>query len=121
MRGRSVQIVIDFFDVLAVVPLRIRQAKETLLENRIPPVPERQRQAKVLSAIADPGDPIFTPAISPAPRMVMREIFPRRAVRTVVLAHRAPLPFGDIRSPAPPMFVARFLQTLSLCVDNTGG
>src|SRR6266852_7031494 len=44
--------------------------------------------------------------------MVVRERLPGRTVRTVILAHRSPLPLGEIRAPALPMLLAsaRFFE-----------
>jgi hypothetical protein len=91
-----------------VITLRIRQAKEALLENRVAFVPKHQCQAKVLRAIADAGNAIFAPAIGPAAGVIMREIFPGGAARAVILADGSPLAVGDVRPPAPPKFLARF-------------
>ncbi len=53
--------------------------------------------------ITDPGQTIFAPAIGPGAGMVMRKKVLRGAVGTVVFAHRAPLAFGKVRPPPPPM------------------
>src|ERR1700687_1097472 len=39
--------------------------------------------------------------------MVVRKIFPRRAIRAVVFADSAPLPFREVRPPALPMFFSQ--------------
>src|SRR6516225_3958261 len=66
--------------------------------------------------VAKPADPILAPAIGPAPRMVMREIFPSVAVLAVILTHCAPLTLAEIRSPAPPMHASTyFLEAHRLC------
>src|SRR5580700_2613454 len=46
--------------------------------------------------------------------MIVGEVFPSRASRAVVFAHRAPLALGEIRPPALPVFlaVAGFLEPL---------
>src|SRR5260370_31915826 len=62
-----------------------------------------------------PADPVFSPAIGPAACVIVRKIFPGRAVLAVILAHRSPLPLAEIRPPAPPMFtVPYFLEAQSL-------
>src|SRR6185312_1664337 len=48
------------------------------------------------------GDAVLAPSIGAAARVVVREIVPGGAARTVILAHRAPLPVADIRTPQPP-------------------
>ncbi len=57
---------------------------------------------------------IFRPAISPRPRMIVRKVLPRFAVRAVVFANRAPCPLGQVGSPTPPVFLSfiRFNQAL---------
>src|SRR5467141_3151717 len=57
-------------------------------------------------AIADASNSVFAPSISSRTRMIVREIFPRRVARAVVLAHRSPLPLGKIRPPPLPMLLA---------------
>src|SRR5581483_3409704 len=61
---------------------------------------------------ADSGNAIFIPSIDKRPRMVMREVPPSIAVGAIVLAHGAPGPFTQVRTPAFPVFSAalRFLQ-----------
>src|SRR6266403_1940867 len=57
-------------------------------------------------AIADAPNSVFAPSISPRTRMIVRKIFPSRAARAVVLAHRSPLPLGHIRPPPLPLPLA---------------
>src|SRR5262249_29255478 len=52
--------------------------------------------------VGDPGDAVLPPAVGAAPRRVVREVLPGPAVRAVVLAHRPPLPLGEIGPPEPP-------------------
>src|SRR5262249_17399391 len=70
---------------------------------RIPPVPERQREGEAALAIADPEESVLTPAVGAAAGVVVRKVVPRRARRGVVLAHGAPLPLGEVRTPALPV------------------
>src|ERR1035437_9808594 len=106
MRRCGVKIVIQLLHVLAVVALGVRQAEKTLLQNRVPAVPQCEREAEVLFVVADAGDAVFAPAISPAARVVVRKILPRRAAGRIILAHRAPLPFGQIRAKKRPLLFA---------------
>ena len=57
--------------------------------------------------VADAGQSVFAPAIGPAAGLVVREVVPGVAVGAVILAHGAPLSFGQIGPPQPP--VARLL------------
>src|SRR5260370_37765504 len=54
-------------------------------------------------AVADAGNAVLAPAVGARARMVVRKVFPRRSVRAVILADCAPLPLGEVRSPALPM------------------
>jgi hypothetical protein len=44
--GGAVEIEVVLFDVLAVIPLAVAQPEQPLLEDRIAPVPQRQREAE---------------------------------------------------------------------------
>jgi len=53
MRRRGVQIPPVVLDVLAVVALVTGEAERPLLQDRVPAVPERERQAQKLVVVAD--------------------------------------------------------------------
>ena len=46
MRRRAVDEVVELLDVLAVVALRVVEAEQALLQDRVAPVPERRREAQ---------------------------------------------------------------------------
>src|SRR5665213_387013 len=98
-----------FLDVLAVVALGVRQPKEPLLEDRVPPVPERDGEAQPAFPVGEPEKPVLAPPVRPRARVLVREIAPALAVRRVVLPHRAPLPLGQVRAPALPVLPARLV------------
>src|SRR5205823_11911908 len=50
----------------------------------------------------DAQEAVFAPAVGARARVVVREVFPRRAVGRVILAYRAPLARGEVWSPAMP-------------------
>src|SRR5580658_6698083 len=103
--GRGgIQVVVELFDVLAVIALFAGQAEQPLLEDRIAPVPQCQPQAQALPQVAKTGQTILAPAVGAAARVLMRKVFPRIAVRTVVLAYRGPLALGQIGAPFLPAF-----------------
>src|SRR5712691_860297 len=54
-------------------------------------------------AVADAGNAVLAPAVGARARMVVRKVFPSRSIRAVILADCAPLPLGEVRSPALPM------------------
>ena len=102
VRREVVQVEVVFLDVLTVVALGIGQAEETLFQNRVPLVPQRQGQAEPLLIVADPGEAILTPPVRPGPRLVMAEIGPGIAIIAVILPHRSPLALTKVRSPGSP-------------------
>ena len=98
----AVEVVVELLDVLAVIALRIGQPEQALLEDRVALVPQRKPEAQMLLVVTEPGDAVLAPAIGATARVIMRQILPGVAVLAVVLAHGAPLPFAQIRPPAPP-------------------
>jgi hypothetical protein len=102
MRRRRVQVEVVLLDVLAVVAFGIGQAEQSLLQNRIATVPKPERQADQLVGVAETREPVLTPAIGAAARVVVREIVPGRAVGAVILPYRAPLAFAQVRAPMLP-------------------
>ncbi len=102
MGRRAVQIEVALLDVLAVVPLAVGEAEETLLEDGILTVPERESQAEQLLVVRETGDAVLAPAIRPRPRLVVGEAVPGVAVGALVLPDRPPLALAQIRPPSPP-------------------
>ncbi len=94
--------------VLAVVALVAREAVDALLEDRVAPVPERERQAQTLLDVREAGEAVLAPAVGPRASLVVRQVLPRRAVLAVVLPHSPPLPLREVRAPVVP--VARLAQ-----------
>ena len=54
---RAVEVEVVLLHVLAVVPLAVGQAEEPLLEDRVLPVPQGQREAEALLVVGDAGRP----------------------------------------------------------------
>ena len=102
MRRRRVQVVVELLDVFAVISLAVGQPEKSLLQNRIALIPQRQGQAQNLVVVGKSRDTVFAPAIRAAAGVIVRKIVPGIAMRAVVLAHRAPLPFAQIRTPLLP-------------------
>src|SRR5262249_49857368 len=88
---------------LAVIALAVGQPEETLLQDRVAPVPERQRKGKALVIVRDSEQPVLPPPVGARAGAVVRKVVPGRAARAVVLAHRPPLALGQVRPPALPM------------------
>src|SRR6185437_4885697 len=108
--GQRVQVPPVFLDVFAVIALRAGQPEWPFLQDRVLAIPQCQPQAQPLLDVAEPGQPVLAPPVGPGSGVIMREVVPRLAVRAVVLADRAPLPFADIRAPLIP--VARLPQSV---------
>jgi hypothetical protein len=104
---RRVEIEVVLLDVLAVVALVAGQAEEALLQNRVAAVPQRQRETQLLVAIADAGNAVLVPAIGARARVLVRQVFPRRAGGAVVLTDRAPRPVADVRAPSLPVHLSQ--------------
>src|SRR5690242_17128763 len=102
MGRRAVQIIIIFLNVLAVIGLAVGQAEDSLLEDRVLAVPQRQRKAQSLLVVTDPGKPILPPVIGARAGLIVLEIVPRIPVLAVILANGAPLALTEVRPPLPP-------------------
>ena len=120
VRRRGVEVEVVLLDVLAVIALAAGEPEEALLEDRIAPVPQGQREAEPPVVVGDPGDPVLAPAVGARARVVVREEIPGRPVGAVVLAHRAPLALGQVGPPAPPVDVVAFglPESLLLCGER---
>src|SRR5208282_4165557 len=100
--GSGVEVPPVVLHVLAVVRLGAGQPEDTLLEDRITAVPQREAETEPLLDVAEAGQAVLTPPVSPGPRMVMRQVIPGLTVRAVVFPDRPPLPLADIRPPQVP-------------------
>jgi hypothetical protein len=87
MGGRRVKIVVELFDILAVVSLVACNTKETFFQNRVLAIPQGQPKAETLVVIRDTSQTVFTPSVCAGPRMLVREMAPGVAVCRVVLAN----------------------------------
>ena len=102
-RRRRVEVGVDLLDVLAVVALRAGQPEQPLLEDRVATVPQREREVEPATLVGDAQQAVLAPAVGARPRVVVRLVAPRVAVRRVVLADGAPLAIGEVGTPAPPV------------------
>jgi len=88
--------------VLAVVALVSREAEDAFFQDRVPPVPEAEREAQPLVEVAYPAEPVLAPPVGARARVVVGEVLPRGPALAVVLADGAPGSFGEIGAePAP--------------------
>src|SRR4051794_35198646 len=102
MARQRIEVEVALLDVFAMIRLTRHEAEVTLFEDRILLVPERQRPAEDLIAVAETGDAVLAPAKRFRPRQIVRKVRPRIAIRAVVLAHGAPGAVGQIRTPRSP-------------------
>ena len=103
---RRIKVVIVFLGVFAVIALAAGQAENALLEDGVATVPKGESEADQLVFVRDSGKTVLTPAVGAAARLLVRKGIPRSSVGAVVLAHRAPLPLGEIGTPALPVDLA---------------
>ncbi|MNK95740.1 hypothetical protein D3C87_1159890 [compost metagenome] len=122
VRGSRVEVEVVFLHVLAMVAFAVGQAEGALFQNRIAPVPQRQRKAQQLVVIADATQAVLAPAVSARPRLIMGEVIPGVAVVAVVFPDRPPLPLAQVRPPFFPGCAPRlcFDKPLLLCVIAHG-
>ena len=78
VRGRGVDVEVVLLHVLAVVALAVREAEQPLLQNRVAPVPQREREAEELPVVGDSREAILAPAIRSRARLIVAERVPRR-------------------------------------------
>ncbi len=97
------------FDVLPVVSLWTGEPEQALLEDGIVPVPQRQRQAEVLTRIADSSQPVLVPTVCLAAGVIVGEPLPGVSVGAVVLPHGAPCPVAQVGAPLSPVGLASLL------------
>src|SRR5437879_12809344 len=87
---------------MGVGALAVGQTEPALLEDRVAPVPQCEPEAEIKLVVAEPGDPVLAPAISPTAGVVMRQIFPGITVLAVILPDGAPLTLAEIGAPLAP-------------------
>src|SRR5439155_21576910 len=101
-----VEVVVALLHVFAVIAFVSRESEQSLFENRILSVPEREREAKPAFAVGNAEQAILAPPVRAASGHVMGEALPDVAGRGVVLADGAPLSLGEVRTPPLPIQVA---------------
>ena len=99
---RAVQVEIVLFHIFAVVALAVGQAKQPLLEDRVPAIPQGQGETEELPVVADAAQAILAPTIGPGAGLVVAEIVPGVAIGAIVLAHGAPLALAQVGAPLAP-------------------
>ena len=120
MSGRRIEVEIAFFDVLPVVSFRPGESEQTFLQDMVATVPECQSKTEAALAVRDSQQTILPPAVSAAPRMLVRKVIPRVAFLGIVFADGGPLTFGEVWTPPFPVFRPGcvFLQTLKFFIHK---
>ncbi len=107
MGGRAVEIEVIFLNILSMIGFAIGQSEQALFEDRVFPVPERQRKTEPLLVVRDTGEAVLPPPIGAGAGMFMREVIPRIPAVAIIFPDRSPLPFTQIGSPVPPGLTIR--------------
>jgi hypothetical protein len=88
---RGIEIVVEFLDVLSMVPLRAGETKEAFLEDRILSIPESEAKTESSESITQPQKPILSPAVDTTAGLVKGEGVPDIAVCGVIFPYCPPL------------------------------
>src|SRR5437764_9944043 len=99
MSWSTIQKVIILLHILTMIAFWTRQAEEPLFEDRISPIPQAEREAEQARLITNAQQTIFAPPIGTGASMLMRKGIPGATIGRVILADRAPLTVGEVRSP----------------------
>ena len=105
MRGGTIQVIVHFLHVLAMVGLSVGKAKDSLFQHFVLMVPECERQADMLLAIRETANSLLAPAVGFGARHLVGNVVPGIAIPAVILPHGTPLPFRQIGAPFFPTFI----------------
>jgi hypothetical protein len=118
VRRGGVEVPPVLLGVLAVVALRPGKPEDPLLQDRVAPVPHRQPETQDLLAVGQPAEAVLVPPVGARTGVIVGERRPRVAARRVVLAHRPPGSFGQIRAPSAPRRSLVSLQPIPLSAHS---
>src|SRR5439155_14379576 len=97
MRRCRIEVEILLLHVLAMIPLAAGEAEQALFQNRVAPIPERERETKPALTVGDAEQPVLAPAVSAASSLFMGKIFPARAAWLIVLTHSGHVALAEFR------------------------
>ena len=103
MRGGGVKVEVAFFHVLPVVPLGVGRSQKPVPSGRHPGRSIAPGQNKAAAPRPNTAQAIFIPAIDAGARLIMIEVFPGIAVRTIVFPNGSPGALGEVRPPQTPV------------------
>jgi hypothetical protein len=63
MGRRAVEVEVVLLRVLAVVAFAVGESEDSLLEDRVRAVPEREREAEKLTIVGDAGQAVLAPSV----------------------------------------------------------
>ena len=99
---RGIEVEVVLLHILPVIALAIGQAEQSFLEDRVLLIPQGNSNALPLFVIAKTSETVLAPMVGARPRVIVREIVPCVAVRTVIFADGSPLALAEIWSPLLP-------------------
>lgn len=92
-----------FLETFTMITLRIAQAKQSFLQERILLIPEGKGDMLVAMSITYTSDTILAPSERSRPCLVVREVAPSVAVVRVVFPYSGPLSLSSIAAPFLPI------------------
>jgi hypothetical protein len=96
-----------------VIALIATEAKKALLQDGVVPIPQRWGERHPTLSVGPTLQPVLTPAVRAAARMIVRKTRPTIPMVRVIFAHRTPLPLAEKGPPAPPFILTRFILSES--------
>src|SRR5262245_34520796 len=83
VRRRAIEIEVIFLHVLAVIAFAVGEAEQTLFEDRILPIPEREGETEQLGVVRDDGKTVFATVEGARAGMVVTEVILGVAVMVI--------------------------------------
>src|SRR5258708_38822908 len=99
MRGRSIEVIVNFLYIFAMIAFETGKSEESLLEYRIFFIPQTERKTECLLPVTDAAYSIFSPAPGFAAGHIVGSEGPGTAIGAVIFPNCSPLPFAEIGSP----------------------
>src|SRR5438874_50023 len=104
MGRRRIHVPPVLLGVLTVVPFRVGEAEDPLLEDGVASVPEGEGEAEDLGFVADSREAVLVPAVGAGPGVVVRQVLPGPIlIGAIVLPDGAPGALGEVGAPALPV------------------
>src|SRR5215467_145633 len=98
----TVQVKVIFLHIFTVIAFAVGEPEQSLLEDRVAPIPKCNCKAQLLLVVGDSRKAVFSPAVSTRARLIMTEIVPSISVLTVIFTNSTPLSLAEVRPPLLP-------------------